>query len=303
MAPGLDDRSRWIDLDGPVHYLDLGGPADAPVIVCVHGLSGSAVNWSALAPLLTDRYRLLAPDLAGHGLTRSLGRGTTVTANRALLHRFVQAVPGTPVILMGNSMGGLISLLEAAEAPGSVTALVLIAPVLPFVPARPDPGVTAALMALATPGLGQLLMLRRRRMSPEALVRGTLSLCCVDPSGIPAAIVNEHVAVARQRAGFDGVNRDLAAATRSALTRAGAGFGLPYRRLIRSVTAPVLLLHGERDRLVPVAAARAAARHNPGWSVRLLPGVGHVPQLEAPQTVASAVRDWLDARPSGAGHG
>src|SRR6266540_3295814 len=65
-VPGLDGRSRWIDLDGPLHYLDLGGPAGAPVVVCVHGLSGSAVNWSAIAPLLTDRYRLLAPDLAGH---------------------------------------------------------------------------------------------------------------------------------------------------------------------------------------------------------------------------------------------
>src|SRR6266508_1513782 len=66
-VPGLDGRSRWIDLDGPLHYLDLGGPAGASVVVCVHGLSGSAVNWSAIAPLLTDRYRLLAPDLAGRG--------------------------------------------------------------------------------------------------------------------------------------------------------------------------------------------------------------------------------------------
>src|SRR5438067_11561705 len=90
----LDDRSRWIDLDGPLHYLDYGGPADGPLVVAVHGLGGSAVNWSAVAPLLTHRCRVLAPDLAGHGLTRSLGRGTRVAANRALLHRFVDAVAG-----------------------------------------------------------------------------------------------------------------------------------------------------------------------------------------------------------------
>jgi pimeloyl-ACP methyl ester carboxylesterase len=58
------------DVDGPVHYLDFSGPARGPVIVCVHGLSGSAVNWAAIALLLTNRYRLIAPDLAGHGLTR-----------------------------------------------------------------------------------------------------------------------------------------------------------------------------------------------------------------------------------------
>ena len=109
------------------------------MIVCVHGLGGSSVNWSAIAPLLTDRFRVIAPDLAGHGLTRSMGRGTRVSANQALLHRFIESVPGAPVILMGNSMGGMISLLEAAAAPEAVAGLVLLDPALPFVPTRPDP--------------------------------------------------------------------------------------------------------------------------------------------------------------------
>ena len=84
--------SRWTDIDGPVHYLDFGGPARGPVIIGVHGLGGSAVNWLAIAPLLTDRCRLLAPDLAGHGLTRSAGRGADVASNRVLLHRFIETV-------------------------------------------------------------------------------------------------------------------------------------------------------------------------------------------------------------------
>src|SRR5215472_17443719 len=84
--------SRWTDLNGPVRYLDFGGPADGPVIVCVHGLGGSAVNWAAVAPLLTGTCRVLATDLAGQGLTQSLGRGTDVASNRALLHRFIMSV-------------------------------------------------------------------------------------------------------------------------------------------------------------------------------------------------------------------
>src|SRR6267154_4497966 len=95
--------SRWTDLDGPVRSLDFGGPAYGPVIVCVHGLGGSAVNWTAVAPLLTGTCRVLAPDLAGHGLTQSLGRGTDVASNRALLHQLARSVAGGPVILMGNS--------------------------------------------------------------------------------------------------------------------------------------------------------------------------------------------------------
>jgi len=140
VASGL---SRWIDLDGPVHYLDFGGPAGGPVIVCVPGLGGSAVNWSVIAPLLTGRYRVLAPDLAGHGLTQAAGRGADVPANRRLLHRFIELVPGSPVILMGNSMGGMIAVLEAAAAPAAVAGLILLAPAVPFVPARLDPQVAA----------------------------------------------------------------------------------------------------------------------------------------------------------------
>ena len=116
-------RSRWTDVDGPVHYLDFGGPSRAPVIVAVHGLGGSAVNWSAIAPLLTSHYRLIAPDLAGFGLTRLAGRDATVFGNRALLHRFIESVPAAakkPVILMGNSMGGMISVLEASSSPETV---------------------------------------------------------------------------------------------------------------------------------------------------------------------------------------
>ena len=288
-------ESRRVDAGGDVHYLDYGGPAGAPVIVAVHGLGGSALNWSAIAPLLTGRFRLLAPDLAGHGLTRSLGRSTTVPANQALLHRFIEAVPGRPVILMGNSMGGMISLIEAGMSPGSVSGLVLVDPALPFVPVRPDPLVTALFALQATPGIGHALAASRRRQSPEAAVAGVLNLCCADPSAVPPDVVTQHVELARQRAGFSEVGRDFAAAMRSVIATAGYLHGQGYRRRISAVTCPVLLVHGSADRLVPVAAARAAARAHPAWSVVILPGVGHVPQLEAPRECAAAISRWLAA--------
>ncbi len=287
--------SRWTDLDGPVHYLDFGGPAHGPTIVCVHGLSGSAVNWSAIAPLLTDRYRLLAPDLAGHGLTRPAGRGTDVASNRILLHRFLESVPGGPVILMGNSMGGMISLLEASAAPLAVAGLILVDPALPFVPARPDPVVAAVFVLGATPLLGKALLGRVHQLSPEAAVASVLSLCCADPGRVPADVIARHVEVARQRAAFTGTSRDISAAMRSIIHTAGVGGGRIYRRRVRSVTCPVLLLHGERDRLVPASAARRAGHDHPSWSVVILPGVGHVPQLEAPQECAAAITEWLGA--------
>ncbi len=287
-------RSRWIDLDGPVHYLDFGGSASGPVVVCVHGLAGSAVNWSAIAPLLAGHCRILAVDLPGHGLTRSLGRGMDMAALRALLHRFIEAVPAGPVMLIGNSMGGMISLLEASAAPATVAGLVLVDPVLPLVPAMPDRFVTPMLAAYATPGLGPLLMRLRRRQSPEGLVASVLSLCCVDASRVPAGVLAQHVTVARQALMLPQTEREIAAAARSVIAIfAGDLRGGAYRRAIGSITCPVLLLHGECDRMVPIAVARAAARANPAWTLVEMPGVGHVPQLEAPNGTASAITSWL----------
>lgn len=286
-------QSRWIDLDGPVHYLDFGGPASGPAIVCVHGLGGSAVNWAAIAPMLTGCCRLLALDLAGHGFTESNGRGTDVTRNRALLHRFIEAVPGAPVILMGNSMGGMIALLEASAAPDAVAGLILLDPAVPFVLARPDPFVAAMFAMYLTPGLRRLMVARRRRWSAEQMVAGMLALCCVDPARVSPDVVSQHVAVLRRRASFTDTERDFAAAMRSVIVTSGYLSGAAYRRGIREITSPVLLVHGARDRLVPVAAARAVVRANRAWSMVVLLDVGHVPQLEAPHDTARAITDWL----------
>jgi pimeloyl-ACP methyl ester carboxylesterase len=294
----LGGRSRWTDVDGPVHYLDFGGPARGPVIVGVHGLSGSAVNWAAIAPLLTGRYRFIAPDLAGHGLTRAAGRDPGVFANRVLLHRFIEAVPVSarkPVILMGNSMGGMISLLEAGASPETVSALILIDPALPFAFARPDPVVATMFALYGTPGLGGLLRSLRRDAPPEAQVARLLSLCCADPSRVSAQAVAQHVEMERRREEFPDRSQAFNHAMRSVVQTISRGRGQAYRAIVNSVACPVLLVQGDRDRLMPVSVARSAARAHPDWTLAVLPGIGHVPQLEAPRETAELIIDWLSS--------
>lgn len=289
-------RSLWIDVDGPVHYLDFGGPAHRQIIICVHGLGGAAVNWAALAPLLTDRYRVLAPDLAGHGLTKSGGRGTNVGANRKVLHGFIESVSAEPIVLMGNSMGGMISLLEASAAPGLVTGLILVDPALPFMPARPDLLVAAIFALAGVPVLGRAILGQARNLPPEAVVTAMLTLCCADPSKVDSDIIAQHVEMVRQRGAFADAGRDLADATRSVIATAGIGIsGHAYRQRIQALTKPVLLLHGDRDRLVPISAARTAARTHPSWTFVELHGAGHVPQLEVPDQCAAAIISWLSS--------
>lgn len=288
-------RSATVDLAGPTHYFDFGGPEDGPTIVCVHGLGGAAWNWAAVAPFLTDRYRVLAVDLAGHGRTPAAGRKTTVSANRRLLERFVREVAGAPVVLMGNSMGGAISLLAAAAAPELVSGLVLVDPALPRPALAPiDPRVALTFAAMSLPGVGEVAMnRRRRRRTPEQQVRETLALCCVDPSRIPPEVLALGIALTEERLGQPSGPGDFLDAARSLVRMLARS--RKFRAAMAQVSAPVLLIHGDRDRLVSVRVAQAVAAANPHWRFEIAERIGHVPQLEAPEWTAALVLDWLDS--------
>src|SRR5438876_7924663 len=106
--------SRTLDVDGgPVHLADFGGTG--PTMILVHGLGGSHANWLAVGPGLAAHARVLAPDLPGFGRTPLAGRSARVRANVELLDRLLDAVAEDPAVLVGNSMGGLIAMMEAAD--------------------------------------------------------------------------------------------------------------------------------------------------------------------------------------------
>lgn len=287
--------SRWVDLDGDVHYLDYGGPARGSALVLVHGLGGSAVNWAAIAPSLAARCRVVAPDLAGFGRTLSSGRSTSVRHNAKLLRRFVEEVlGGEPVVLVGNSMGGLISLMLADRHPELVRGLVLVDPAMPVgVRARPHPAVVAMFAAMAIPAAGRTLMERRRgQQSSEEAAMEVLRLCTQDISRVPEEVVALHAALVHEREEYPDVDAELIQAARSLLWVIGNN--REYYRMLRRITVPVLLLHGDKDRLVPIAAARRAAREFRQWRFAVAHDVGHVPQLEVPDWTLEQIVGWLE---------
>jgi pimeloyl-ACP methyl ester carboxylesterase len=266
------------------------------VLVMVHGLGGSLVNWAALAPLLTDTCRVLALDLIGFGHTQAGTHSTSVTANQRMLQRFLVEVAGEPVILVGNSMGGLIAILLAAQHPASVTAVVLIDPVLPVtVGSQPDALISASFGMYAVPHLGRAMLRAPRRVrSPEQLAGDVLRLCCVHPEQVPADVREQHLELARIRSGYPDIDDQFLGAARSLmgiLLRTGGRSS--YRATMAAIRVPVLLLHGEKDRLVTIAASRAAAAANPSWRFEVAPDVGHVPQLEVPEWTAARILEWL----------
>ncbi|HYP46130.1 MAG TPA: alpha/beta fold hydrolase [Propionibacteriaceae bacterium] len=89
--------SRTVDIAGPVHYLHFPGPSEGPVLLCVHGLGGSALNWGAVAPLLSHRAHVYAVDLIGHGYSHSRSGPDVIEDNLRLLETFITGVCRRPV--------------------------------------------------------------------------------------------------------------------------------------------------------------------------------------------------------------
>ena len=294
--------------DPPVHWIEFSpgevtaapeaaaGPAAAPPgppIVFVHGLGGSHLNWCLIGPQLAAGRRAFALDLHGFGLTPGTRGNSTVQDNARLLDRFVREVTGTPVILVGNSMGGLISLLQTTAAPDTVAGLVLIDPALPLPRQALDRQVAGSFLMYSIPGLGELyLKVAQSRQTPQLAVRRLTELCFADPARADPVMQTASIALAAERQAVRHRDESLLAAARS-LMRV-VGHSRRYFARMAAVGVPVLLIGGTADRLVPVAAVRRAAARNPGWESVILPGVGHTPQLEVPGQVTGILTDWLD---------
>jgi len=123
-------------------------------------------------------------------------------------------------------------------------------------------------------------------------VQRVVNLCFADPSRASGDLLDAATALAGQRRSMPAQEAAFLEAARS-LMRVLAR-PQRYQALMKRIQQPVLLVHGDRDRLVPIAAARAALADNPRWDSAILPGVGHTPQLETPELVIEHVTRWLE---------
>jgi glycerol-3-phosphate dehydrogenase len=296
VVPGhLQGTPLRADVGGEVHCVDYGGTG-RPLLL-LHGLGGSHLNWLPAAPLLTPYGRVLALDFVGFGRTPCAGRGVGVEAQRRLVHRFITEVVREPVVLVGNSFGGLVALAQAAGAPETAAGLVLVSPAQ-----RPAPGtrlspVQLARLALHTmPGLGEYLLWRDgRRGGARKLFLDVLTLGCADVARVPAEVVEQNVALIAERMASMpmGHATSYLQATRSLLSTL-----LQRRRFeawVQGVCAPTLLVHGHEDRLVPLAFSQALAQARPDWHFAPLEGLGHVPQMEGAERFVALLGRWLEA--------
>lgn len=305
MTIDLDLATPWgathhtTDLHGPVHWIHWAAEhasGDVDPILLVHGLGGSHLNWVNVGRSLAKDRDVYAVDLRGFGLTPGHPADTTVLANRDLVVAFIEQVVGRPVVLMGNSMGGMISALVSRSRPDLVRALVLVDPALPLQRVKPDPVVAARFALFAVPGVAERAMrMARLKTPPKEMAHQLIALCFADESRVDDEMLERTMAMAQERSSGaldqGDLEKSFTRAARSLMTM--LTLQPRYWRMLAAIEPPVLLVHGDGDRLVNVAAARAAAKRNPHWTYAEMAGVGHTPMLETPSDFLQVVEGWM----------
>lgn len=290
--PGREVSSGGVVL----HVRETPGPDDVTAVY-VHGLSGSATNWTDLATLLSPRAAGLAVDLQGFGRSRPPEPARYSPSVHADALLCFLAGRGRPVHLVGNSLGGAVALAVAERRPELVRSLTLVSPAMPDLRPDPrrvsDPRILLSLLPVVGRGARAGLAAQSARERAEQVVR----LCFGDPGIVAehriAEAAEEYAERARQPWSYE-ASRQTGVAMVAGWLR-----GESLWRVAGRVRVPTLVVWGDRDRLVsPRLAARTVATI-PGSRLLMLPGVGHVAQIEAPAAVAAAVAGLWDTVAAG----
>ena len=266
--------SRFVEVLGLRIHLRDTGPREGPAVLLLHGFGASLHTWEGWAARLEDRFRVIRLDLPGFALTGPDPSGDYSDARGvAVLAALLDALGVPRAAVVGSSLGGRLAWRFALAHPDRVTRLVLIAPD-GFAP----PGRAYG----EREGVAPLMRLLPWTL-PRRLLRQSMASSYGDPSRFPEAELSRTHDLMRA----PGVRAAMIARLKQRVIE-------DPRPLLPRLAMPVLLLWGERDRMIP-------ARHAQDWLALLpqaehveLPGLGHVPQEEAPEVSLPPVRAFLE---------
>jgi pimeloyl-ACP methyl ester carboxylesterase len=265
-------------------YLEA-GPVDAPPVVLVHGLAATNASMLPLIPALSKEYRVLAPDLPGHGGTEATGSAHAARYLGDWLTAFLRETCDRPAVLIGNSLGGRTALEAALNSPYEVRGLVLLCPAVAFRKLRQ----LVPFVRILPDEIAGLPVRIPRRVA----TRGLRNLFA-EPTRLPDtwydAAIDEFIRVVSIRA-----NRlAMFSALRHVYLDEPFGETGFWDRL-PALKPPALFVWGDQDVLVPAGFARFVAEALPAAGRVVLDSCGHVPQFEQPARTAELIRDFLAA--------
>ena len=238
-------------------------------ILFVHGFPLSRAIWQPQIKALAKNYRVIAPDLRGHGES-SASAGVYVMATFAEdLQALIAERKCGPVVLVGHSMGGYLSFAFYRKFPQSVRALVLF-----------------CTRATADSEEGKIvrenLAQRAERESPVAVAEQMLPKMLAASAAARPDLVEQvrQIMLSTSLNGLTGSLRGMAARPSSL-------------ELLPKINVPTLVVAGEHDAIIPAAESAALAAAIPHAELAVIPGAGHLASLENPDAVIATLRAFL----------
>jgi pimeloyl-ACP methyl ester carboxylesterase len=263
--------------------------------VFVHGLGGSAQNWTDLADALSDRLAVDAIDLPGFGHSAPAPRVTVPLLAQDVAAWIIES-GRAPVHLAGHSLGGAVSVYLAATRPNLVRTLTLISPAMPFANPRRSHQARFVPM-LAVPHMAWFADRAMKSRTPEQVVDDIFLGTWADPSVVHPQRRREAIAEARRRLAVPWNSRAYIQTYRGLMASFFQAF-VPGThslwRLARTIECPTLVVWGKQDKVIDVRQAPPTALAMPDSRLLILDRTGHVAMMERPQFVARAMAAMFD---------
>lgn len=268
-------RSKLKAIAVPIKGMNLatyqGGPPHAPALLLLHGFSADKGVWLGFARHFVDDYRLLIPDLAGHGKNPFVAGGDySIEAQARRMVALLDACHIDKVHVIGSSMGAYVATWLATHYPQRVLSLGLIGAAGVLLP-QPN-----EVEELVNSGDNPFLIHTRAQFDRF------FAMTMAAPPYIPEVLLAAEAQTYIRR--------------REALTEIFANFSDSPRMepWLPHVRVPSLILWGREDRMVPVASAQTWLDGIPHARLEVLDGVGHLPMIENTERTAAHCRQFLD---------
>ncbi len=265
-------RDTFIRLDdGDMHVVEDGKP-ETPAVLLIHASAASLATWDLVVPSLASAFHVIRVDLLGCGKSTTPAGGYDIPTQASRVGDALDKLGVNRITVIGHSGGCAVATALAEQRPAAVVALALI-DFGPSLDAKIPESRLTRLVLTRFPG--PLLW----RLKTETSIRKSARAGFARPVDVPDAMIEDALRM---------THRAFAGAMRAPVKYLGQR-SLPDR--LAALRLPLLVIFGADDRRWRASSA-AAYRAVPGARVELLPGVGHTPILEDPQTTSKLLLDF-----------
>ncbi|MBV8346470.1 MAG: alpha/beta fold hydrolase [Mycolicibacterium sp.] len=271
---------KFVELHGDrVAYRDAG---HGEVLLLIHGMAGSSATWRAILPQLAKKYRVVAPDLLGHGESAKPRGDYSLGAFAVWLRDFLDELGITRATVVGQSLGGGVAMQFVYQHPDYCERLVLISS------GGLGPDVGVILRLLSAPGAEFVLPI----VAPKPVLKaGNKVKSWMTKAGIQsprgAELWSAYSSLSDRQ-----TRRSFLRTLRSVVDYRGQAVSA-LSRLKLQADLPVMAIWGEDDNIIPVEHTYVAQAARQGSRLEVLPGVGHFAQVEAPTKVVELIEDFI----------